>query len=360
MRKAVLLSAASFITFCGMIWSTHTAYAGDEPQHSHGHHAHDKTDTHHTDADASVSISTSSDSNTANITVQATGDKPQFFADINHIVTQFEQAISQYQDVHAPTQHASTSSKTAHGKRSDKHRGIPIPTLTNTMTSTTGAVTGQANNTASSTANTTNEVNSGKQTDNAANQSAHSMTHRTANGTASSTYTKGTKRPPFPLNSTHTHLGKGSFDGVHPAGSSTDSVYGGADDARVSAALAAYQKITIKDAAAKSTLINAVHAYVGELRTITTAAGHSNLLTSHRQEATDALAHLQKALSDQSQNNQLMLKLQAAAGKRNPNALVPLLNKMTAMEHDKVSNLTQASATLNTATTDMKSQLSAG
>ncbi|GMA64823.1 hypothetical protein [Alicyclobacillus fastidiosus] len=90
MRKSILLSAVAAVTLVGATWNSHTAYADVHRHGSHAHRSDDSRVNRQVTSEAHPHDNPSKSANGSSNTSIYAG------ADLNQIITQFQQAISQY------------------------------------------------------------------------------------------------------------------------------------------------------------------------------------------------------------------------------------------------------------------------
>lgn len=301
MKKTALLPLVAMVTSLTTVAVGSPVYA-DVTSH-HARHstltAHYVKPGHHPEANNHSRPVHESSPKGSNSTSSSSQSDPHNHADINHIITQFEQAISKYQKI-----------KTSPAK--DQQHGSDGKGKNHTLTD----------------ANTSNSSNDA--TSDTSNQSTDSHSDL-SNTTADSNGTNDTN---------------GKSPTVQPAQNATPPT-------DLPTALAEYRTVTLADQSAQDSLASAVTAYVSALHAAVSASQQSTLV-GHRTDAKHALKLLEDALVQQSQVNSDVADLQHAVKDQKPTkVLLQILVDMMTAETDKVTDIQSAAGILQTATTDM-------
>lgn len=261
----------------------------------------------------------SNDNNTA---TAPTPNPSKTRADVNHIITQFEQAVSQFGKLKNPKSHG-------HVPNDTPSTNEPTAIQSESNTSVTNETTPLSHATASVHATPTNKA----------------TTAKSPKGTASKAHVKVS--------------GKVKSNSL-PSGGTAETQKESTTNSALKAALAQYQTITNQDQTLQTRLATSVTAYVSALESSITAT-QQPIPQVNSSDAMQALAFLERALAAQNQVNDGVTSLQVAAGDQNSgHSLLPILAKMTAAERQKVSDIQSALFMVQNATTAIQTAPSTG
>ncbi|MFB5189604.1 hypothetical protein [Alicyclobacillus fastidiosus] len=302
MRKSILLSAAVAVTLVGATWNSHTAYADVHRHNSHAHHSDDSQVSRQVASQAYPQDNSSSKASHTSIYAST---------DLNQIVTQFQQAISQYTK-NEPASHKNVAPGAAEANGTGYQNGA-LPSV--------GIKVGNQSASSENRTDLDNRVQS---------QPPGSLTAR---GAGKNTPVSPQKQTP----SKDSAVSKSTKSSSSPTKQETS--------VQLSQSLATYQQATDADANGQAALKHAMQSYVNALQS-TFSKHQTPSVQAYQQNTSNALQLIQSALRLQSYNSAYEAALQQEADKRDSAAMVSTLTKMTSNEQNKASALTQAAQLL--------------
>lgn len=158
------------------------------------------------------------------------------------------------------------------------------------------------------------------------------------------------KRIKHPANAFANDTSANTSNGTGSSGSSGDV------SITLAQSLADYQAATKDDVQSQSQFESAVSGYIAAMQEAVSES-KSKLLSSQESSSTEVISYLEDALYYQKAVDSGVDQLRAAAAKKQPSALIPILQQMVEYEQQKVADIQEATKILQDATTTLSKNL---